>query len=76
MTLSAAIKSGKPFRRKTWGRDYPHDWYIVSNKPWPWTPKKDYNLWPFYVLFESLTQKGAIFVIKDIQAIDYETKNS
>ncbi len=28
MTIQQAIKSGKPFRRKAWGKKWPGDWYV------------------------------------------------
>ena len=31
MTIQKAIKSGKPFRRKTWGKQWPGDWYVYPD---------------------------------------------
>jgi hypothetical protein len=70
MTIQQALKSGKPFRRKTWGRKYPKEWYVKH--------KSDVNikkhLWWVGNNVMLVSENGMLSLIRDILARDWETK--
>jgi hypothetical protein len=69
MTIQKAIKSGKPFRRKAWGKQFPKDWYVKIRS------KRNYRtrFWIGDVL-GGVTNDSFASTINDILATDWEVK--
>lgn len=72
MTIQEAIKSGKPFRRKTWGKKWREDWY--RNNPIFRMGSLSGRIYWIGVNYEALTFDGAKELMRDILADDWEIK--
>lgn len=70
MTIQKAIESGKPFRRKCWGRRFSKDWYVHPPSKIGGRASHLYSIvenWNFI-------SPGNAF-IRDILATDWEIKD-